>query len=67
MISGSTRRARTILDAWRKRDVLRGREVAWSDGSGVADGIDDRGSLLVITPGGERLALGAGEVHLSGA
>jgi BirA family biotin operon repressor/biotin-[acetyl-CoA-carboxylase] ligase len=56
-----------ILNAWRKRDVLRGREVAWSDGSGVADGVDDRGSLLVITPGGERLALSAGEIHLTGA
>lgn len=56
-----------ILDAWRKRDVLRGREIAWSEGSGVADGVDDRGSLLVITPGGKRLALSAGEVHLTGA
>jgi BirA family biotin operon repressor/biotin-[acetyl-CoA-carboxylase] ligase len=56
-----------ILGAWRKRDVLRGREVAWSDGSGVADGVDDRGSLIVFAPGGERLALSAGEVHLTGA
>jgi BirA family transcriptional regulator, biotin operon repressor / biotin---[acetyl-CoA-carboxylase] ligase len=56
-----------ILDAWRERDVLRGREVVWSEGSGVADGVDDRGSLLVIAPGGERRALSAGEVHLSGA
>jgi BirA family transcriptional regulator, biotin operon repressor / biotin---[acetyl-CoA-carboxylase] ligase len=56
-----------ILDAWRKRDVLRGREVVWSEGSGFADGVDDRGSLLVIAPGGERLALSAGEVHLTAA
>lgn len=55
----------SILDAWRRRDALRGREVAWDGGSGVADGIDDRGYLLVVTPGGERIAVGAGEVHLT--
>jgi BirA family biotin operon repressor/biotin-[acetyl-CoA-carboxylase] ligase len=53
-----------VLAAWRARDVLRGREVAWDDGSGVADGVDDRGYLLVLIPGGERIAVGAGEVHL---
>lgn len=53
-----------VLAAWRERDALRGREIAWEDGSGVADGVDDRGYLLVLTPGGDRLALGAGEVHL---
>jgi BirA family transcriptional regulator, biotin operon repressor / biotin---[acetyl-CoA-carboxylase] ligase len=55
----------TVLAAWRRRDVLKGREVAWSEGSGVADGVDDRGYLLVLTPGGDRIAVGAGEVHLS--
>jgi BirA family biotin operon repressor/biotin-[acetyl-CoA-carboxylase] ligase len=55
----------TVLSAWRKRDALKGREVAWDGGSGVADGIDDRGYLLVVTPGGDRIAVGAGEVHLS--
>jgi hypothetical protein len=30
----------------------------------VADGVDDEGRLLVVAPGGDRLALGAGEVHL---
>ena len=54
-----------VLESWRKRDALRGREVAWADGSGVADGVDDRGYLLVITPGGDRVAVGAGEVHLT--
>jgi BirA family biotin operon repressor/biotin-[acetyl-CoA-carboxylase] ligase len=54
----------TVLAAWRERDALRGREVAWDGGSGVADGVDDRGYLLVLTPGGERVAVGAGEVHL---
>jgi BirA family transcriptional regulator, biotin operon repressor / biotin---[acetyl-CoA-carboxylase] ligase len=56
---------RTILAAWRERDALRGREVAWEGGSGVADGVDDRGRLAVVVPAGDRVLLGAGEVHLS--
>jgi BirA family biotin operon repressor/biotin-[acetyl-CoA-carboxylase] ligase len=55
----------TVLEAWRERDALRGREVAWDGGSGVADGVDDRGYLLVLTPAGDRVAIGAGEVHLT--
>ena len=54
-----------MLAAWRERDALQGREVAWDGGSGVADGVDDRGYLLVVTPGGDRVAVGAGEVHLT--
>lgn len=54
-----------VLAEWRKRDALRGREIAWEGGSGVADGVDDRGYLLVVTPGGDRIAVGAGEVHLT--
>ena len=54
-----------VLAEWRKRDALKGREVAWENGSGVADGIDDRGYLVVVTPDGDRIALGAGEVHLT--
>jgi BirA family biotin operon repressor/biotin-[acetyl-CoA-carboxylase] ligase len=54
-----------VLATWRKRDALRGREVAWDGGSGVADGVDDRGYLVVVTPGGDRIAVGAGEVHLT--
>jgi BirA family biotin operon repressor/biotin-[acetyl-CoA-carboxylase] ligase len=54
-----------VLAAWRERDALKGREVAWDGGSGVADGVDDRGFLLVLTPGGGRVAVGAGEVHLT--
>jgi BirA family biotin operon repressor/biotin-[acetyl-CoA-carboxylase] ligase len=54
----------TVLTAWRRRDALRGRRVSWEGGSGVADGIDDRGYLVVIAPGG-RISIGAGEVHLS--
>jgi BirA family biotin operon repressor/biotin-[acetyl-CoA-carboxylase] ligase len=53
-----------VLKAWRQRDALRGREVSWDGGSGVADGVDDRGYLLVVTPTGDRVAVGAGEVHL---
>jgi BirA family biotin operon repressor/biotin-[acetyl-CoA-carboxylase] ligase len=53
-----------VLAAFRERDALRGQEVSWADGSGVADGVDERGNLIVETPDGERLALGAGEIHL---
>jgi BirA family transcriptional regulator, biotin operon repressor / biotin---[acetyl-CoA-carboxylase] ligase len=54
-----------VLGAWRERDALRGREVAWEGGEGVADGIDDRGFLLVRVADGDRIALGAGEIHLT--
>ncbi len=54
-----------VLAAWRERDALKGREVEWDGGSGVADGVDDRGYLVVLTPGGDRIAVGAGEVHLT--
>jgi BirA family biotin operon repressor/biotin-[acetyl-CoA-carboxylase] ligase len=59
-----------IVEAFAERDVLQGREIRWdaagggSPGSGVADGVDERGNLVVLTPGGERISLGAGEVHL---
>jgi BirA family transcriptional regulator, biotin operon repressor / biotin---[acetyl-CoA-carboxylase] ligase len=52
-----------ILAAWRARDALRGREVSWDGGSGVADGVEDSGDLVVVA-GGDRVILGAGEVHL---
>lgn len=55
-----------VLGAWRERDALRGREVSWEGGSGVAEGVDERGFLLVRVAGGDRIALGAGEVHLTG-
>ncbi|HMI80865.1 MAG TPA: biotin--[acetyl-CoA-carboxylase] ligase [Solirubrobacterales bacterium] len=54
-----------VLTAWRTRDALRGRKVEWEGGSGVADGVDDRGYLVVVTPAGDRIAVGAGEVHLT--
>jgi BirA family biotin operon repressor/biotin-[acetyl-CoA-carboxylase] ligase len=53
-----------VLATWRERDALRGREVSWDAGSGIADGVDERGYLLVRLSDGERVALGAGEVHL---
>jgi BirA family transcriptional regulator, biotin operon repressor / biotin---[acetyl-CoA-carboxylase] ligase len=59
------------LEAFGERDALRGREVGWvgagsvaGEGSGMADGIDERGNLLVERANGERLALGSGEVSL---
>jgi BirA family biotin operon repressor/biotin-[acetyl-CoA-carboxylase] ligase len=55
----------TVLTAWRRRDALRGKKVSWDGGSGVAAGIDDRGYLVVVTPAGGRVAVGAGEVHLT--
>jgi BirA family biotin operon repressor/biotin-[acetyl-CoA-carboxylase] ligase len=54
-----------VLDAVRARDALRGHEIRWAGGQGMADGIDDDGRLLVLTEAGPR-ALDAGEVHLGG-
>ncbi len=62
----------SVLDAYRERDALSGREISWSSGpdlnevagSGVAVGIDDRGGLVVRLPGGGSTVLFAGEVHL---
>src|SRR5207244_8433640 len=55
-----------LLDAWRARDALLGREVRWTGGHGIANGIDEGGRLLVDLPGGGQAALDAGEVHLDG-
>ena len=56
--------APAVLSAFRARDALAGREVAWADGQGRAAGVDDEGRLLVVSAGG-RVALDAGEVHLT--
>jgi BirA family biotin operon repressor/biotin-[acetyl-CoA-carboxylase] ligase len=56
--------AEATLQAWRVRDALLGREIAWTGGHGRADGIDGTGRLMVALAGGGRTALGAGEVHL---
>ncbi len=53
-----------VLAAFRGRDALRGRQIAWDGGNGTAEGIDERGNLLVATGSGELVRLGAGEVHL---
>jgi BirA family biotin operon repressor/biotin-[acetyl-CoA-carboxylase] ligase len=54
-----------VVAAFRGRDALAGREVSWADGSGVAEGIDGDGRLLVRA-GDELVTLDAGEVHLRG-
>jgi BirA family biotin operon repressor/biotin-[acetyl-CoA-carboxylase] ligase len=54
-----------VLEAWRARDALSGRDVAWAGGEGRAAGVDDEGRLLVVAPDGTRTALDAGEVHLA--
>ncbi len=54
-----------VLDAWRARDALRGREVFWAAGRGRAEGIDGDGRLVVRLPGSGHTALDAGEVHLA--
>jgi biotin-(acetyl-CoA carboxylase) ligase len=55
-----------VLAALEARDALRGRAIAWAEGRsvGTAAGIDREGRLLVDTAAG-RVALDAGEVHLS--
>jgi BirA family biotin operon repressor/biotin-[acetyl-CoA-carboxylase] ligase len=57
------RPATEVLAAWRERDALFGEHVWWTNGSGVAAGIDESGALLVDTGDG-RVTLAAGEVHL---
>jgi BirA family transcriptional regulator, biotin operon repressor / biotin---[acetyl-CoA-carboxylase] ligase len=54
-----------VLSSYRARDALCGRRISWDGGNGVAEEIDERGHLVVEKPDGERLALGAGEVHLA--
>lgn len=56
--------AAAVLSAFRARDALAGREVAWAGGQGRAAGVDGDGRLLVDSPGG-RVELEAGEVHLA--
>jgi BirA family biotin operon repressor/biotin-[acetyl-CoA-carboxylase] ligase len=53
-----------LLDAWRRRDALHGREITWAAGRGIARGIDGEGRLVVELAGGGRTTLDAGEVHL---
>jgi BirA family biotin operon repressor/biotin-[acetyl-CoA-carboxylase] ligase len=59
-----------VLAAYRERDALHGREIGWEGGpgegdrSGVAEGVDQRGNLLVRTTDGDVASLGSGEVSL---
>lgn len=53
------------IAAWRRRDALSGRQIAWDSGSGVADGIDEDGNLLARLPDGSTETLRAGEIHLA--
>lgn len=52
------------LEAWRARDALRGRRIAWNGGEGTAAGLDGEGRLVVDLDSGGQVALDAGEVHL---
>jgi BirA family biotin operon repressor/biotin-[acetyl-CoA-carboxylase] ligase len=54
-----------VLERFRARDALAGREVSWLGGRGRAVGVDDAGRLVVEQAGGERTALEAGEIHLT--
>jgi BirA family biotin operon repressor/biotin-[acetyl-CoA-carboxylase] ligase len=61
-----------VLDAWRARDALYGRPIAWNGQGpenplrhGQAEGIEGAGRLIVALPGGRRTTLEAGEVHLT--
>jgi len=56
--------AQATLAAWRARDALRGRTIAWASGQGRAQGIDGAGRLIVALSGGGQSTLQAGEVHL---
>jgi BirA family transcriptional regulator, biotin operon repressor / biotin---[acetyl-CoA-carboxylase] ligase len=59
-----------LLRAYRERDALRGRRIAWASGDrrleGEAGGVDEEGNLVVFDASGEPTALSAGEVHLLG-
>jgi BirA family biotin operon repressor/biotin-[acetyl-CoA-carboxylase] ligase len=59
-----------LLKEFGERDVLRGRPIAWEGGPdeldrrGIAEGVDERGNLIVRGEDGTTTALGSGEVHL---
>lgn len=59
-----------VLAQFRERDALREHRVSWEgkgeggEGSGVAEGIDEEGNLVVRTGSGEVRHLGSGEVTL---
>lgn len=51
-----------ILAAWRSRDALIGSQVAWQHGVGRAEGVSDRGGLLLRVQDGSIVELDSGEV-----
>jgi BirA family biotin operon repressor/biotin-[acetyl-CoA-carboxylase] ligase len=60
--------AAEVVNEFRRRDALSGREIAWEgagEGAGTARGIDERGNLVVELADGEQVSLGAGEVSPS--
>jgi BirA family biotin operon repressor/biotin-[acetyl-CoA-carboxylase] ligase len=67
-VPGTESGSREVLAAYRERDALRGKRIAWTAGeerfAGLARGIDDAGRLLVRRDGRDEVALDAGEVHL---
>jgi BirA family biotin operon repressor/biotin-[acetyl-CoA-carboxylase] ligase len=64
--------AEKVQAEFSKRDALKGRPISWEGGPdggpldrrGFADGIDEKGNLIVRSEDGETTALGSGEVHL---
>jgi len=61
---GLARSELETLAAYRARDALRGRAIAWASGRGYAEGVDGAGRLVVALASGGRATLEAGEVHL---
>jgi BirA family biotin operon repressor/biotin-[acetyl-CoA-carboxylase] ligase len=57
-------RVPAVVDALRERDALLGQRLEWAGGSGVGEGIDDAGALLVRRDDGSMVALDAGEVRV---
>lgn len=63
-------KAGDVLAAFAERDALLGRPISWDGGPeglgrrGFAEGVDERGNLIVRGESGGQLALGSGEVHL---
>ena len=53
-----------LLEAWRQRDALLGREVDAGEVAGVAAGVDGAGRLVLELASGGQTAVEAGEVHL---
>lgn len=55
-----------LLELWRERDALLGREVDCGEVVGVAAGVDGAGRLVLELADGGQTAVDAGEVHLRG-